>query len=220
MGGFRRLDETALAALDEAGLIEYVLAAREAGDRDAEGLGLQIFAFGMQDRILAFVRNKLGSKGDLVIEEVAERAIEDAIRSIEKLRGSTVGEARAFVFKIARLRIVDHHRRARIDTQPLEAQPGDEPYPGVADPRHDDEAAAVELAILVREALAELREDHRLVVELSIFRRCSAEETADQVNRRVGGQGNDPMSEQNVHQIVSRFRKDLRGRIEGTVRTG
>ena len=42
----------------------------------------------------------------------------------------------------------------------------------------------------------------------------SARETADLIGSRFDGQFNDSMSEQNVHQIASRFRKELRARLE------
>jgi RNA polymerase sigma factor (sigma-70 family) len=222
MGGFRRLDESALARLDDDQLVGYAVAARRAEDHEAEECALQIFAFGMESRILAFVRTELGSHGDDAIEEVAARALQDAIVSIRKLDGTSAGEARSFVMTIAARRIVDYHRRGRLDTEPLETEFGDEESlrREIADSSAEGETEAVVLRVLIEEALGELGESHRLVVELSLLRGHSAKETAARVNSRNDGRSDDSMSEQNVHKIVSRFRKSLQQRIEGTVRTG
>jgi len=55
-------------------------------------------------------------------------------------------------------------------------------------------------------ALAELSDDHRRVVEAYVLRGGPARDAADE----VGG-----MSEANVHQIGSRFRRRLRELLEG-----
>src|SRR5262245_52496155 len=122
---FRRLREEDLAGLGDEALIEYVLEAREAGDPDAAQLALRMFAFGMQDRLLTHVRSKLDTHGNVVIDEIAAKALEDSIRSIHKLRGASAGEARAFVFRVAHHRIVDYLRSNRIDTTPIEIDWGD-----------------------------------------------------------------------------------------------
>ena len=86
---FRPLDETRLQDLDDAALIGYILDARAAEDRGSAEIALKIFAFGMEDAVRAFVRGRLGSHGETDIEEVIGRTLEDAIRSISNLRGST-----------------------------------------------------------------------------------------------------------------------------------
>jgi RNA polymerase sigma factor (sigma-70 family) len=218
MEAFRQLGEAKLAELSDEELIEYVLAARGAGDQPAATLALQIFASGMEARVRAFVANRLDSHGDVVIEEVAERTLADAIRSIGTLRGASAGEACAFVYKIAHLRVIDFHRSGRVSTTPLEVDWGDGPqlHPEVAAAGVDGEADAIDTTLVIRECLDDLREDHRAVVELSVFEGRSARETAEEVNSRFDGRFDDSMSEQNVHQIASRFRKDLRERLEGT----
>jgi DNA-directed RNA polymerase specialized sigma24 family protein len=212
MSAFRQLDETELAKLDDGELVDYAIAAREAGRREEATVALRIFAFGMEDALRAFVRARLDSHGDVVIEEVAERALEDAIRSIETLRGRTAAEARGFVFKIARLRIADYHRRGRVEATPLDPDEG-----GAGEGAGlstDGEAAAVDTRVLVEETMASLRPDHRAVVEQFVLRGDSARETAEDVASRFDAGPDDSMSEQNVHQIASRFRKELRARLE------
>lgn len=214
MGDSRRLGEHELAALDDGALIAHALAARDAGDEEQRLLALRIFAFGMEDRVRALVRSKLGSHGDAAIEEVAERALEQAIAGIENLRGATEEEARGFVFKIAQMRIVDFHRSGRgavaVGAGGEGGGEGGGPELGRAEP----ETGAVEASIVVEEALAKLRPDHRAVVEHCVLRGHSARETAAYVASRIQGPGDDSISEQNVHQICSRFRKDLRSRLE------
>lgn len=210
MISIRPLGDAELARLGDDELVAYAVRAREAGDDAGADRALQIFAFGLEDALRAFVRNRLDSHGDAAIEEVAERALEDAIRSIRSLRGETAPEARAFVFKIARLRVVDYHRRGRVQTAPLEA--GAEAGGSDAD--------ATDTALVLEGALAELRPDHKLVVERFVLSGYSARETAELVRRRLDGQVDDSMSEQNVHQIGSRFRRDLRARLEEAERQG
>ena len=54
--------------------------------------------------------------------------------------------------------------------------------------------------------MARMRPDHQKVVDLVVFQGWSAAEAV----RAVPG-----MTEANVHQIVSRFRRALRGELEG-----
>jgi DNA-directed RNA polymerase specialized sigma24 family protein len=218
MGAFRRLDEAQLAKLDESELVAYAVEAREAGLDGEARAALRIFAFGMEDALRAFVRIRLDTHGESVIDEIAERALADAIRSIPTLRGRTAAEARAFVFKIARLRIADYLRSGRIEEAPLEGPTGDA---GLApeDSLHvEPETDAIDTALLLEEALTALRPDHRAVVELFVLQGYSARETVERLSGRFDGEFDDSMSEQNVHQIGSRFRKDLRSRLEAAER--
>lgn len=214
MRGFHRLDETELAGLDDADLVAHALAAREAGEWEQAGLALKIFAFGMEEPVRAFVRGRLRSHGDTVVDEVVERALESALRSIESLAGATPEQARAFVFRIARRRIADFLRKGRLGLEPLDEAEGGEGAP----PRGlvvEDGAGEVEASLLVAELLGRLREDHRQAVELNVLAGYSARETVELIGSRDGGPGDDSMSEQNVHQIASRFRAELRARIAG-----
>lgn len=220
MAMFKRLGESELAGLDDDLLIAYAIEARSAGETETAKLALQIFAFGMEDALRAYVRNRMDSHGDAVIEEVAERALEDTIRSILNLRGETAPEARAFVFKVARFRIADYLRSGRVDETPIEvAQEGQlGRTPGTS--RHEEslqdsgDIDRADVSLVLREVLVELRPDHRAAVELYVLDGYSAREAAELANRRLGGESDDSTTEQNVHQIGSRFRRDLRARLE------
>ena len=54
---------------------------------------------------------------------------------------------------------------------------------------------------------------HRVVIELNVFEDLDATETAERVNDEFPDL-DPPMSEANVHKIVSRFRKCIRGTLE------
>lgn len=212
---FPRLEDHQLARLGDPELIDYVVAAREAGDEDAARLGLRIFAFGMEEVVRAFIRSRLASHGDAAVEEVAERTLEDAIRSIASLAGRTPEEARAFVFRIGRRRIADHLRRGRARTESLD----DEVTGGTAAALgSEDGLAAAETTLVIDELIGELRGDHRAVVELNVLSGYSARETVELIRGRDVGDPDDSMSEQNVHKIASRFRRDLRSRLAPSAR--
>jgi len=214
MASLRRLNERELAELDDPELIAYARAARGTGEEEDCRLALRIFAFGMETAVRAFVRARMDSHSETAVEEVAERTLEGAVRSIESFVGTTPQEARAFVFTIAKRRIADYLRKERPRIQSLDEQSGEDGYQKVPEAlRLDDEADATDTAILVDELLANLRPDHRRVVELSFFSGYSARETVERIGGRDGGADDDFMTEQNVHQITSRFRRELRARL-------
>jgi DNA-directed RNA polymerase specialized sigma24 family protein len=168
----------------------------------------------MEGAVRAFVRNRLDSQGESVADVVAERALEDAIRSIHTLRGQTAGEARAFVFKIARLRIIDFHRSRRLELTPLGAAgDGDAPVGTAAALSVDSDAGTVHTSLLLEQAMEGLRRDHRDVVAMFVLLGYTARETADHLSARAEGPVERRISEQNVHQIGSRFRRDFRERL-------
>lgn len=218
MVAYRPIDEAGLARLDDPGLIDQALAARAAGDEAQAELALKIFAFGLEAPLLAFVRNRMGSHGDAVVEEVTGRALEDSIRSITRLRGTTAEEGRAFVFKIARLRIADFLRKGRFQSNSIDDEGSGGPMDRHAGMAVEDIADAIDTKLLYEQALQGLRPDHREAVELFLISGYSARETAEKVGSRFNRSGNDSMSEQNVNQIVSRFRRDFRARLDGTGR--
>jgi RNA polymerase sigma factor (sigma-70 family) len=204
-----------VGSLDGYELIAYAIEAREAGDwAEARDL-LRIFVLGMQDAVRAFVRRRLPLHGESIADEVAERAIEDAILSIEGLRGQTVGEARSFVFTIARLRIVDFHRSRRPELTPLLASDDGERdgAGGAAGHPVEGEADAVLTSLLFEQAMEALRGDHRDAVAMFVILGYTAQETADRLAARAEQPAECRISEQNVHQIGSRFRRDLRRQL-------
>jgi DNA-directed RNA polymerase specialized sigma24 family protein len=134
-------------------------------------------------------------------------AIEAAIASA--FDGRSVGEFVNWLHRIVDRRgIADYHRRKEgkpehelLPTEHLGEDEvwGDEPSEGFAGDTVDARNA-------LRRALGELRPDHCEVLELYLFGPCSAREAAE----RVPG-----MSEDNVHQIASRFERRFKELLDG-----
>jgi hypothetical protein len=60
------------------------------------------------------------------------------------------------------------------------------------------------------QALSELEQDaHKLVIFLGVIHDLPHKQIADQVNRQFGKELDDPMTENNASQILSRFKKRL-----------
>ena len=98
---FRQRNDAELADLvkrDEDRLLAYIVEARRAGQIEAAVKGAQILAFSYEKQIRAFVHNRLGSKGKLVTEDLAELVLADAIASVGRFEGSSIGEFRALLF--------------------------------------------------------------------------------------------------------------------------
>ena len=67
---------------------------------------------------------------------------------------------------------------------------------------------------VIDECLEELSEAHRDVIELNVFQDLDAPTTAERVNEKHPDL-DPPMSQANVHKIVSRFRKCLTAKARG-----
>jgi RNA polymerase sigma factor (sigma-70 family) len=208
---FRELNDVELAELardSEERLIAYIAEARRVGRDDAAIRAAQILAFRYQERIRGFVLGQVRKRGAAVADEIAERAIGDAIASVESFAGSSIGEFRSWIFTIARRRIIDYLRRGRVREEPLEIDWGEgereRKEMGTADPLE-----AVDRGSIFNQAFSELNHSHKLVICLVRFYDLPHRKVAEQVNRHFGDQLNDPMTEQNVNQINSRFDKRL-----------
>lgn len=205
---FRERNDAELARLDDDKLVAYVVDSRRVGQSEAAVTAAQVLAFRYERRIRAFIANKLGSKGATVIEEVAERTLTDAIGSAAAFEGKTVPEFGGWIFRIARRRIADYHRKGRVDEVPLEFETREGETRERVIPTGDP-TEVVDYSSVINQALSELNETHKLVVFLVRFRGISHKTTATQINRHFGDALNDPMTEQNVNQINSRFGKRL-----------
>lgn len=185
MPSFHPLDQHQLDALDDDALIAYMRAAGAAGDESA-GLALAMLAYGHRPRVRARVR--LARVPDLDIDDLTDAIIERALLSA--FDGSYGGQFGSWMNTITRRAIADYFRRGpgRAESEPLEDR---------------DLAAPAENTVETRDALdrtlAGLNREHRRVVELWIS--------------GYGAQEIDGVSDANVHQIVSRFRRALRGQL-------
>jgi DNA-directed RNA polymerase specialized sigma24 family protein len=205
---FRKLRDDELQRLDDERIVAYIVGARRARQDEAAVEAARVLAWRYSDRILGFVYNKLGSKGPLVVENIAELTISDAIASAESFAGESIQEFRGWIFQIARFRIVDYHRSGRVSERPLELRVG-EGETIEWEGRSGDATVAVDLASVWNQAYSGLSEVHKAVVVMVRLRGLSHKRAAEQVNRQFGDRLDDPMTEENVSQINSRFGKEL-----------
>lgn len=135
------------------------------------------------------------------VEDLTGDVIADAIASA--FEGTSVGEFLSWLNTITRRAIADFYRRG-----PGRIRPVDEPP---VEPVVPSEEGMVALRDAIERVMATLRPDHRHVVDLVVFTGRSAAEAASAV---------DGMTEANAHQIVSRFRRALRGELQAGGDTG
>lgn len=197
---FHALPDTQLDTLSDEALIAYVLEARDAGDISAAQTALRILVWGHY----ATVEYKVGLKVPPAdVEDVACEAIASALAAA--FDGTSVGEFKNWLSTIVKRRIADYHRKVQRNLDEVALDPtGGESGEGAV-PWEDDESGYVEVQVILQDLLDALDETHREVIRLYVFDDLPAGEVAE----RIRG-----MTETNVHQIASRFRRDLRARLE------
>ena len=136
------------------------------------------------------------------VEDVTADIVASAIQSA--FDGTSIGEFRAWLATITRRRIADYHRRAEKTPATVSLVP-DPDEAGAEDPAAPSDEGLVETRDVVERVLAGLSDAHRTVVELVVFEARTASRAAQEVPG---------MHEDNVHQIVSRFRRALRRALQ------
>jgi RNA polymerase sigma factor (sigma-70 family) len=194
---FRPLDEAALERLDDDALIEYMRAARTAGHTSAAH-ALAILVFGHWQNVERRMRMKIPAAH---VEDLTGDVVADAVASA--FEGNSVGEFRSWLNTITQRAIADFYRRG-----PGRVKSADEAVP---EPVADPETGEIEVRDAIERVMTTLRPDHRKVVDLVVFEGRPAADAAGAVPG---------MTEANVHQIASRFRKALRGELEAGGDTG
>lgn len=204
---FRRLRDHELDRLSDEELIAYLRAAREQGTNADATLALRILVFGYHGILERRARMKVPRER---AEDVAAEALVSAVAG--EFRGESIGEFRSWLNTIVDRRVADFHRRKRLDEQPLD--PDDEQGNGSSVPSQSDATGAIETRAVIDSVLLGLSDVHRYVVERNVLDGCSARETAAETVEAFEWM-DQPMSESNIHQIASRFRRDLRRALEG-----
>lgn len=199
---FRPLPDHELQQLADDDLIVYVRGARDAGAADAARRALALLVFGYEPHIKARLRMKVPPH---VVDDLAHEVLVRAVSSA--FAGESVGEFRSWLHVITGRTIADFFERSK--RRPMEAMLpsehlGEDDMWGM-EPTVSGEAEAVELRVAVDEVLETLSDSHRQAVELHLF----ADLTAQEVAGRIPG-----MSAANVAQIASRFRSQLRARLD------
>jgi RNA polymerase sigma factor (sigma-70 family) len=193
---FRPFDEQELQRLDDDRLIGYMRRARAAGDPSA-ATALAILVYGHWPNVERRVRMKLPAQH---VEDLTGDIIATAITSA--FDGTSVGEFVAWLSTITRREIADFYRRGpgRMDVADAEGP----------EPEAPSDTGQVEVRDAIERVTATLRDDHRAIVDMVVFDDRTATEAADAAGTSAA----------NVHQIVSRFRRALRGELEAGGDTG
>jgi RNA polymerase sigma factor (sigma-70 family) len=197
---FHALPETQLDALSDDALIAYVLAARDAGDAVAARTALRTLVWGHYRSVEYKVGLRVPRED---VDDVACDAIASALTAA--FDGTSVGEFRSWLATIVKRRIADYHRKVQrtldqVVLDPTGGESGDGAVPWEA-----DESGYVEVQVILQDLLDGLDTMHREAIRLYVFE----DRPAGEVARRLDG-----MTEANVHQIASRFRRDLLRRLE------
>ncbi len=200
---FNRLSESELQRLSSDELIDYIRKARDAGREDAVRTALAILCYRHFDDVKRRIRLRVPREQ---VEDQAMVVMLAAIRSA--FDGTSIGEFRVWLNRIiARRGVADFHRDREDDPgmDPLPTENVGEDDVWGEEPSESDEAGRVVVQSVIDECLEGLSDSHRDVIELNVFEDLPAKETADRVNE-AHPDLDTPMSDQNVHKIVSRFR--------------
>ena len=201
---FRRLSDLELAALSDEQILEYVVVARERGEVADATRALQILVWGYLDIMRVRVALKVPRHD---VQDVADAALVRAVGAALRpgaFVGGSIGEFRSWAHTVVDRQVVDYWRKQErsIDETALpDEHEGEDDVPRAVGVSHDD-TTAVDVQAVIDQARGELNDDHRHAVDLHVFEGRSAREAAKAV--RNG------MTESNVHQIATRFRRRMR----------
>ena len=199
---FRRLSDLAIAALSDEQILEYVVVARDRGEVADATRALQILVWGYRDIMRVRVALKVPRHD---VQDVADAALVRAVGAALRpgaFVGGSIGEFRGWAHTVVDRQVADYWRKQErsVDETALPDEHQDDARRAVGITH--DEASAVDVQAVIDQARGELSEDHRRAVDLHVFEGRSAREAANAV-----GNG---MSEANVAQIATRFRRRMR----------
>jgi hypothetical protein len=207
LSDFERLDEGALARLSDEELVEYVVAAHEAGYLESARRAAGIVTWRQEPLTRSLVAAK-------VPPDCCDDVISDAFESFAKsaFDGKVILSVRAFMVRITKRRIADFHRaRERHPEQvPLTGEHlGEEDFWGEEE-SVEDETGAVAILDAVDRVLATRSELHRRVLMLYGPEPIGGEDLAGaEVVERMREDHGEEVSVANVQQIWRRFKVDL-----------
>lgn len=218
MSDFHPQSETQLARLSTEKLIAYHHEARQLGHHAEARTALGILVWSFHDRVRYWVSRNVPSQD---VEDVVGIVFVSALKS--SFEGAQPGQFGAWLREISHRRAADHHRRVERQPQgaPLpEEHEGEEEVWGVTGAVPDPTEEVITRSVC-DQALAELGDGHRRVIELAGpvelgFDGHPAKETAVMINDQLGDELGDPMTDANVHQILSRFRRSCREIVEAS----
>ena len=192
-------NEHELAQLSAEALLERVVIARQRGLDDEYRTALYILIYRNYDRLVAKAQMWLPEEFRGHASDVAGDAFVSAVRA--SFDSDSIGEFRSWLNTIVRRRCADFLRKQK----PTDYLEDVEAEPSSSD---DGRIDLVEHSDLIKSALPE-RRTHRLAVFYSFFQDKPASWVAEEINRRHAEPGEGAMTENNVHQIKSRFCRKL-----------
>lgn len=206
-----RLSENELQQLSSDGLIKHIRMATDAGDPAQAQSALAILCFRHLDDVKRRIRLRVPA------EDVEDQAMVVMLAAIKSaFEGTSIGEFVNWLNRIvARRGIADYHRDREDEPHinPLPTENQDEEDVWGEEPSTADATGRVVVESVIDECLEPLSDQHRLVVELNVFEDLDATDTAERVNDRHPDL-TPPMSTENVHKIVSRFRKSVSAKLD------
>jgi DNA-directed RNA polymerase specialized sigma24 family protein len=204
MDDFRRRPQSELDRLDEQELVDYLDGAREAGDTGALKDALGYLAWRFEGIVKARVVAKVPADD---VEDVTMEVLKSIVRG--GFDGKLIAEFGAWVRTVTKRRIADFHRERERQPRlgPIDAGEDERVGP---EPETEEETGTIVIVDAVERVLAGRSELHQRVIRLYGPGMCGFEDLpAADVCERLAADG-EPMSVDNVAQIWSRFKRDLR----------
>lgn len=205
---FKRQLPGELDNLDDEALIAYAVGARDADELEAMKDVLAVFA---NRRLPDLIRRAKIKIPEADAEDVAMQAMAGAV--LARFEGTSVGEFVNLANRVLARRIADYHAKA--ERSPDTTELPEEHRDGEGEGRRREaaisqsETGAVQVQSVIDQVLDKRSAQHRRTVELYVIEDRGGKATANQVNEEFPD-SNPKMSVDNVQQIASRFRDDLR----------
>jgi RNA polymerase sigma factor (sigma-70 family) len=204
MAAFRRCPQSELDHLRDQELVDYLDAAREAEDNAALKDALGYLAFRFEGIVKARVVAKVPAED---VEDVTMEVLKSIVRG--GFDGKLIAEFGAWVRTVTRRRIADYHRERERQPRLDSIDSGDDERTG-PEPIAEEETATAVIIDAVERVLAGRSELHQRVIRLYGPGMCGFEDLpAAEVCERLAADG-DAVTADNVAQIWSRFKRDLR----------
>lgn len=201
---FRKKSESELEQLSDDELVDYVVAARRAGDADEMRAGLAFLSWGRRDQIFAWIRLKVSNVDDA--DELVSDVLEAAIKA--RFKGEHTGEFVNMLKKITQFKIADYHeamsRKREREKAMVTADDGSDPVEALSDVI--DGFGVAELEMVIAGVLEEEAPRTKMVTELKLDGH-PAKEVAKSVTDAFPEENE--MTSSNVDKIFSRFRQKL-----------
>lgn len=213
MSDFERLDDWRLDRLSDEELVDYVNAARAAGQPDAGKRAIELVSWRQEPLVAARVAAKVPRPArDDVVMDVLESLLHSAFD------GKVIGSVRAFATVIARRRIADYYRdrERHPDQVPLPGEhQEDEQIWGEQPDVVEDATALVAAGDAIERVLARRNETHRRMIMLYGPGAMGGEDLSGaEVVERMRADHGETVSIDNVQQVWRRFRVDLEKELQ------